>query len=80
MTEKRPIENANIGQLADDNLRQLTPLEELVRDLANERDVYDEQIRRASECVENAQENSNEILRRFEEQVEPIESVKVDHD
>jgi hypothetical protein len=64
--------NQNIGELANDQLGHLTPLEELVDDLANGREVSDYQIEEAVEHVRATQDNANEILRRFEDQVGPI--------
>lgn len=62
----------NIGELADEQLGHLTPIEELINDLVNDREVYDYQIEEAVEHLEQTQDNANEILRRFEKQVGPI--------
>lgn len=62
----------NIGELADDQLRHLTPIEELINDLANGREVYDYQIEESVEHLDEAQGNAAEILRRFEKQVGPV--------
>jgi hypothetical protein len=65
-------QNQNIGELADDNLGCLTNLEELLDDLERDRDIPAWRLREANENLEQAQDNSNEILRRFEETVGPI--------
>ena len=64
--------NQNIGELADDNLRHLTTLEDLLNDLERGREPTEHQLRKAREALEQAQDNSNETLRRFEKQVGPI--------
>lgn len=71
-TERDLRDDMSIGELANDQLGHLTAIEELVADLANGREVYDYQIEEAVEHVEHTQKNANEILRRFEERVEPI--------
>jgi hypothetical protein len=65
-------ENKNIGELADDNLGCLTNLEELLDDLERDRHIPEWRLREAIENLEQAQENSNEILYRFEKTVGPI--------
>lgn len=62
----------SIGELADDNLGCLTNLEELLGDLERGRDIPEWRIQEAQEKLEQTQDNSNEILRRFEKQVGPI--------
>lgn len=49
-------------ELADDQLTALTQLEELLDDLANDREVYDYQVREGVEAVETAQEHAVEML------------------
>jgi len=51
-------------ELADDQLTVLTQLEELLDDLANDRQVYDYQVREGVEAVETAQEHTVEMLDR----------------
>jgi hypothetical protein len=51
-------------ELADDQLTALTQLEELLDDLANDREVYDYQVREGVEAVETAQEHTVEMLDR----------------
>lgn len=51
-------------ELADDQLTALTQLEELLDDLANDREVYDYQVREGVEAVETAQEHTAEMLDR----------------
>jgi hypothetical protein len=65
-------QNKNIGELADENLGCLTNLEELLGDLERGHDIPEWRLRQAIENLEQAQDNSNEILRRFEETVGPI--------
>ncbi len=65
-------EQQNIGELADEQLKNLTVLEELLNDIENGREVYDYQITDSVEAVESAQENASEILRRYEKTVGPI--------
>jgi len=65
-------ENQNIGELADDNLACLTNIEELLDDLDRGREIPDWRLREAREQLEQAQDNSVEILSRFEETVGPI--------
>jgi len=51
-------------ELANDQLTALTQLEELLDDLANDREVYDYQVREGVEAVETAQEHTVEMLDR----------------
>lgn len=67
-------DDMNIGELAEDQLRHLTPIEELVEDLAEGREIWEYQIEEAVEHVEKTQNDATEILRRFEEQLGPIDS------
>jgi len=62
----------NTGELADEILAELTPVEELVRDLANDRTVYEYQVEEAIEHIETAQGNASEILDQYEDQHGPI--------
>jgi hypothetical protein len=65
-------ENQNIGELANEQLGCLTNLEELLDDLKRDQHIPEWRLREAVENLEQAQGNSNEILRRFEETVGPI--------
>jgi len=56
----------SIGELADEQLQDLTKLEELLNDLQNGREVYDYQIREGAEAVEECQEAAVEVLERSE--------------
>lgn len=51
-------------ELADGQLTALTQLKELLDDLANDREVYDYQVREGVEAVETAQEHAVEMLDR----------------
>ena len=62
-----------IAEMADEQLGDLTVLEELVRDLENDREIYDSQIERAAEAVESCQDNAVEIVKRGEQYGGPIE-------
>jgi len=56
--------SSDTRELANDQLTALTQLEELLDDLANDREVYDYQVREGVEAVETAQEHTVEMLDR----------------
>lgn len=53
-------------ELANDQLTALTQLEELLDDLAHDREVYDYQVREGVEAVDTAQEHAVEMIDRCE--------------
>lgn len=65
-------DDMNIGELAEDQLRHLTPIEELVEDLAEGREIWEYQIEEAVGHVKKTQDDATEILRRFEEKLGPV--------